>query len=496
MGLIKKQGLQAAAYSSIGVVIGFLVNALLMPTLLTTEQVGLLSFLGSLSSIFSGLFAFGLSLVVLNIFPKYQNKNLNNLYTFILLISILGIISAICTYYMGNDWVLLILRDTRSNITSYPYFSVGFVIICSFRIIFKNNDSLIRMMKNTVLGTVLESLIIKVIILGSLIYYYFSADQSFEIVFILFVFAMSFPGIFSQLYLWAKGIRISNIRRALADIIPFKKQVLSLAGYGVLNAFGVRIIMEVDRVMVTDYLGLDSTGVYATAFLFGAFVNLPANGIRRISSVLISNAWNENNLSSILDIYKKSCINLSAVGFYLLLGVWLNLDSVFSFLPEEYSQGKYAMLFIGLSYLVDMTFGVNNEILATSKSYRYTTYFMGGLIILVIGLNAIFIPIYGINGAALASLIALITVNIFRYLFIWKKYGFQPFHWKLGIILIIGSLCFLLPRVQPEIQNAFLNIGVTSLVLTISYWSIIYALRVSPDINDLINKNLKKLIGK
>ena len=156
-----------------------------MPKLLSTEQVGLLSFLGSLTSIFSGLFTFGLSLVILNIFPKYGNKILNSLYTFILMVSILGIISAICTYYAGNNWVLSILKDTRSHATSYAYFSVGFVIICSFRIIFKNNDSLIRMMKNTVLGTVLESLVIKVIILASLIYYYFSADQPFEIVFIL-----------------------------------------------------------------------------------------------------------------------------------------------------------------------------------------------------------------------------------------------------------------------------------------------------------------------
>ncbi|MEM9858181.1 MAG: polysaccharide biosynthesis C-terminal domain-containing protein [Bacteroidota bacterium] len=496
MGIIKKQGLQAATYSSIGVVIGFLVNAILMPKLLSTEQVGLLSFLGSLTSIFSGLFTFGLSLVILSIFPKYGNKNLNSLYTFILMVSILGIISAICTYYAGNNWVLSILKDTRSHATSYAYFSVGFVIICSFRIIFKNNDSLIRMMKNTVLGTVLESLVIKVIILASLIYYYFSADQPFEIVFILFVFAMSFPGIFSQFYLWAKGIRISSIRRSLIDIAPFKRQILSLAGYGVLNAFGVRIIMEVDRIMVSGSLGLDSNGVYSIAFLFGAFVNLPANGVRRISSVLISNAWNENKMDTISDIYKKSCINLSAVGFYLLLGVWLNLDTVFSFLPEEYSQGKYVMLLIGFSHLVDMTFGVNNEILATSKLYRYTTYFMGVLIILVVVLNAIFIPIYGINGAALASLIALVIVNIARYILLWKQYKFQPFNWKLAAIWVVGGLFFFLPVIIPGLQNAYLQIMVTSIMLTIGYWSIMYFSKISTDINSLINDNLKKLFGR
>ncbi|MEM9859757.1 MAG: polysaccharide biosynthesis C-terminal domain-containing protein [Bacteroidota bacterium] len=492
MGIIKKQGLQATFYSTIGVLIGFLVNALLMPKLLTAEQVGLLSFLGSLSSIFSGLFAFGLSLVILNIFPKYQKENLNGLYTLVLLITVLGIVSAVCVYYGGND---LILKD-KNEALSYPYFSTGFIIICAFRILFRNNDSFIRMMKNTVLGTVLESLIIKIIILAALTYYYLRADKPFDIVFIFFVFAMSFPGIFSQFYLWAKGIRISSIKKALTDITPLKNQVLSLACYGILNAFGARIIMEVDRVMVSNSLGLDSNAVYSTAFLFGAFVNLPANGIRRISSVLISNAWNENKLDTISDIYKKSCINLSAVGFYLLLGVWLNLDAVFSFLPAEYSNGKYVMLLIGFSYLVDMTFGVNNEILATSKLYRVTTYFMGILIVLVISLNALFIPIYGINGAALASLIALISVNIFRYIFIWKKFDLQPFNWKLGVIWTLGGLLFLLPMGLPEIENAFLSIAFRSLTLTIIYWSIIYFLRISPDINDIVIKNLKRLFGR
>ncbi|MEM9391401.1 MAG: polysaccharide biosynthesis C-terminal domain-containing protein [Bacteroidota bacterium] len=489
MGIIKKQGLQATFYSTIGVLIGFLVNALLMPKLLTAEQVGLLSFIGSLSSIFSGLFAFGLSLVILNIFPKYQKGNLNGFYTLVLLITVLGIVSAVCVYYGGNNWIL---KD-KNEASSYPYFSAGFIIICAFRILFRNNDSFIRMMKNTVLGTVLESLIVKIIILAALTYYYLKADQPFDIVFLFFVFATSFPGIFSQFYLWTKGVKISNIKRALTDIAPLKNQVLSLAGYGILNAFGVRIIMEVDRVMVSNSLGLESNAVYATAFLFGAFVNLPANGIRRISSVLISNAWNENKLDTISDIYKKSCINLSAVGFYLLLGVWLNLDAVFSLLPAEYGNGKYVMLLIGFSYLVDMTFGVNNEILATSKLYRFTTYFMGILIVLVISLNALFIPIYGINGAALASLIALVSVNIFRYIFIWKKFDLQPFNWKLGVIWTLGGLLFLLPMGLPEIENTFLSIALTSLTLTIVYWSIIYFLRISPDINDIIIKNLKRL---
>ncbi|MGD1961211.1 MAG: lipopolysaccharide biosynthesis protein [Fulvivirga sp.] len=490
MGIIKKQGLQATFYSTIGVLIGFLVNAILMPLVLTTEQVGLLSFLGSLSSIFSGLFALGLSLVILNVYPKYSQKGINGLYTLVLLATFLGIALAIVTYLVGQDSFL----KEENEASEYTYFSIGFIIICAFRVLFRNNDSLIRMTKNTVLGTVLESLVVKVIILVALTYYYISSDKSFDLLFFLYVLALSFPGVISQLYLWLKGIRIGNVRQAIIDFKPFKSHVLSLAAYGVLNAFGVQIVMEVDRVMVSNSLGLESTAIYSIAFLFGAFVKLPAMGIRRISSVLISNAWNEGDIKTIADIYQKSCINLGTVGFYLLLGVWLNIDAVFSFLPEEYAAGKYVMLLIGLGHVVDMAFGVNNEILATSKFFRYTTYFMAALIIVVITLNALLIPIYGINGAALASLIALASVNIFRFIFLLNKYRFQPFNWKMVLLLLISAVFFFLPLVLPEVDNKVLSILMTSALLTSGYWSIIYAFKISPDINDLIDKNVIRIL--
>lgn len=479
-------------YSTMGVLIGFVVNAVFMPLLLTTEQVGLLSFLGSLSSVFSGLFALGFSLVILNIYPKYPKKHIDGFYTVILIISAIGIGLSIITYFGGQS---IFLQD-KNEASDYTYFSLGFILICTSRILFRNNDSLIKMTKNTVLGTVLESLVVKIIILAALIYYYLSAHKSFDLLFFLYVFALSFPGLVSQLYLWFKGIRISNLKKAIYKFKPFKKEVLSLAGFGILNALGLPIVMEVDRIMVSNTLGLGDNAVYSIAFLFGAFVSLPAKGIKRISAVFVSNAWNENKLDTIADLYRKSCINLGVVGTYLLLGVWLNIDAVFSFLPETYAEGKYVVLLIGFSHLIDMTFGINNEILATSPYYRYTTYFMGLLIVLVIGLNALLIPAYGINGAAFASFLALISVNIFRFIFLFKTYGFQPFTWKIILLSAISASFFLLPMALPKIENVYLDIAVTSLVLTVGYWSIVYISKISTDINELITKTLSRIFGR
>ena len=74
-------------------------------------------------------------------------------------------------------------------------------------------------------------------------------------------------------------------------------------------------------------------------------------------------------------IYKKSALNLFIIGSFLLLGIWANIDSIFSLLPKSdiYAQGKWVVLLIGLGRVADMMTGLNTEILVNSKTFAMTS---------------------------------------------------------------------------------------------------------------------------
>ena len=125
------------------------------------------------------------------------------------------------------------------------------------------------------------------------------------------------------------------------------------------------------------------------------------------------------NDSKIEDIYKRSSLNLLIVGCFLFLLIWCNLDFIYQIIPrhEVYETGKWVVLMVGISKIIDMGTGLNSEILINSKFYRYDLLFYIVLAVSVVVGNLIFIPLYSYNGAALAALMALALYNTIKFIF-------------------------------------------------------------------------------
>ena len=111
---------------------------------------------------------------------------------------------------------------------------------------------------------------------------------------------------------------------------------------------------------------------------------------------------------------------------------------------------------------------------------------------LMIVLNMIFIPMYGIEGSAFATLITVMIYNTIKLLFVVKKMNLYPFTNKTLISLGILAVCFLLFCFWDFHFHAIINIGLKSILLGILYLFLNYKLKISEDINAVIQGNLKK----
>ena len=81
--------------------------------------------------------------------------------------------------------------------------------------------------------------------------------------------------------------------------------------------------------MINHIVGTSLTGIYAITSYFGALVSIPSRGFVRIGASVIANAFKENDLDTIGDIYHRSCLTQFVIGVLILLGLWLNIDNVF-----------------------------------------------------------------------------------------------------------------------------------------------------------------------
>jgi O-antigen/teichoic acid export membrane protein len=267
------------------------------------------------------------------------------------------------------------------------------------------------------------------------------------------------------------------------------------------GAWGL-IAAKIDVIMLSSMKDLTHTGVYAIAFYIGTIIEIPRRAISQISTPLISQALKDHDMSLIHKIYSKTSLNQLIAGLLLFLLVWCNVDFLLSIIPnsEEYKAGKYVILIIGLGRLTDMATGVNTEIILNSPYYKFNFILILFAALLLITSSYFLIPIYGINGAALSTLISFVVFNAIKSIFIYLKFRIHPFSSRTFIILLFASIAFSLAIFTPVVGfglfSPFINIALRSMIIVLGFMGPVIYFKISEDVDLLKNHILKKIKGK
>lgn len=274
-----------------------------------------------------------------------------------------------------------------------------------------------------------------------------------------------------------------------------KREIFRVALFGIIAGFSGTAVISIDKYMINHYLGLDAAGIYSVCFYFGTLILMPARAIRKISSIVIAESWKRNDTDEIGKIYSKSTITQMVIGLYLFMGVWLNIDNIFSIIPD-YSSGRYVIFFIGLAYVLEMSAGLSGMIMLNSGYYAFFSYLTLFNVLLIVINNMIFIPIFQITGGAIASAITILLFAVFRFIFLKLKFGLNPYNYKHLIVLAVSLVSFAAVYFLPASDNAIIDIGIKGSVLSILFGMLIFFTKVSEDINNAVLMLLKKIIRK
>jgi len=113
------------------------------------------------------------------------------------------------------------------------------------------------------------------------------------------------------------------------------------------------------------------------------------------------------------------------------------------------------------------------------------------LVIITVLLNLVFIPMFGINGAAFATFISVVLYNSAKLLFVNYKFKIQPFSSATAktfilILVLIATFYFWEFPFHP-----LLNIALKSVIVSLLYFIIVYKFELSEDISTILNKHIK-----
>jgi len=373
------------------------------------------------------------------------------------------------------------------------YFYV--VPISAFVTLFNLFDNYAKGLYDTIRGNFLSQFLQRFLILLAVVA--FIADWvNFDRFVILWVIGISLPSVLMLIHIvQLGGFSLRPSSHFLKSNL--KAKFFQFAGFSMLTGLSSIVITKLDTLMVYNYLGLGQTGIYNTCLLFGSVMTISYNVNMKASTAIVLDAMKEKNMEKVQQIFTKSSVTQFILGMGLLMIVWVNVDLLFSFIKPEYAAGKYVLLIIGAAKLYDLASGINTLILAYSNYYKLDSLLVLTFVGLLFLLNHLLIPKYGLNGAAIAAFLSIVYYNSARNYLIWRFFKIHPYKWNLLYVLIIGVALILigqhLPLYDETVFGKFVSIAYTTAILGSIYLIVVYKLRLSTDLNGLIDKMLEKL---
>jgi O-antigen/teichoic acid export membrane protein len=486
VGVIQKGSSLSTSFLIIGVLLGFVTSGLLLPNYFTEEENGVITLINSYFLIYSQIALIGLHTTVIRFYPHFRNDE-NKHHGFLTMMSLVLFCSVFIfsLLFFISQWAFPSYFSDGSLFMKYYWLVLPLTV---FTVYFYLFDAYYTVQLKGARGFFLKDVLQRILII-LLVFAFIAWKFNFNSFIVLYGIATCIPTLILMVLL-LRDKQISFRPRYTPLYADSWKYMAKVSGYSLLLGISWVGVNNIDAIMIERMIGLKEAGIYGRNMFFGVLVAIPYRAINKISSGVISNSFKENNMKNIRDVYYKSSLNQMILGIFIFLGIWLNIENVYHVIPRSYESGKYVILFMGLGNLFTMVGGVNTAVISFSPYYRWNTLFVGVLLILVVINNLVFIPLWQITGAAVATALSVFLYNLIMYLFLWYKYQLQPINVKHLLVLIIAFVSFMAAYYIPTFDSFIYDIIIRSAAFTILFWICMLVFKVSMDMNGMLQKLL------
>ena len=489
MGVIKRQTIKGSIYSYLGVALGFLYTILSIK-LLSSEQIGLTAILVAVSALYSQFSTLGFTKVIERLFPYFRDKEHNhNGFLFITLaVGMVGFAISLITFFILKPYIIESNQAKSPLLVQYIWYLIPLIFFRMFSVML---DTYNKMLFDATTGSILSDFVYRVgtlCMLGA----FFLKWINFSLFVFGFVFFLSLPAIYLVgLLIYRKQF---NVQPRLEFIKPpLRKEMISLSVFGIIGGLSSVALKQIDTVMLNSYTDLAMTGKYSIIFYFSTVILVPSVALGKISSTIIADAWKNKDLDTIADIYYKSSINQLFASLLLFILVAANLQNIVHLLGSGYIGTEWVIILISLSSLIVSSTGSSVQIIGTSHKYKIQTYSLGVLVVLVVIFYSIFIPMWGMVGAALGSLLSVSGASLLRVFYLQRNMKLFPYKLTHLKCVAIGVLAFVVGKIIPVMDNFLIDLIIRCSFISVVFIGLCYLFNITGDLNLIVNKFLKQI---
>ncbi len=196
----------------------------------------------------------------------------------------------------------------------------------------------------------------------------------------------------------------------------------------ILTSFIQLINGKVDTVMIGVYETTAIVGVFSVAYKISDITNFALGALKTIAMPKISELFWAGKMDELNKVVQYSTRVIFLFSAPVCIVLFFFPEFVLSFVREEFISGARTLQIFAVTQLVNALSGMVAVFLNMTGNQVYFTRLVAVTTSLNIILNLIFIPLYGMEGAAIATLISVVAWNVTGALFIYKRYSITTFY--------------------------------------------------------------------
>lgn len=221
------------------------------------------------------------------------------------------------------------------------------------------------------------------------------------------------------------------------------------------NVFGV-IAPRADLLILGYWVNTQDVGIYLAVFQTAAIMSLVLSAFDTGLAPILSRAWSLHDQIRMGESYQAVARLSITVSLPIFCCLIFFSGEVLSMFGPEFVKGSTALVFLACGQIFNNATGSANTVLLMSGHSRIVmtnTMIMGAVLL---GTTASAIPLWGVNGAAVAASTTFILTNMIRVIQVWRFHRVQPYTWDLAkpvaaaasasiIVLLINQSSFWMP---------------------------------------------------
>jgi O-antigen/teichoic acid export membrane protein len=231
-------------------------------------------------------------------------------------------------------------------------------------------------------------------------------------------FGGQFATLLLSIYFWRRNL---NFKTNIQLPKEYSNSVSNISGPMFWIGAMVVVLGCSDNLLLGILSNEKNVGIYSMAIKISVGLSVPIMAANTVVAPRFTKFYLEGDTIGL----EKLAINVSKIVFVLCFPVFILImifsDEIMKLFGNEFIIGSETLVILSIAQLVNISFGSSDTLLLMTGNEKLFRNIIVFAAILNLILNIIFIPLFGIKGAAFANMFSLISLNVLSAYWINKR---------------------------------------------------------------------------